>query len=318
MMTEEERYKMVRAVKWVDEVVEDAPYITYTSTLDKYNCDFCVHGDDISTASDGTDSYTEVKKAGRFKVCQRTTGISTTDIVGRLLLATRERSSGKESPIEAIDREAIGSFVKTPGGLGIQTGVSHFLPTTQKIMQFASGRVPKAGDTIVYTVGSFDLFHCGHIDFLEKAKQLGNFLIVGVNTDQVVNYYKGGGNFPIMTLHERVLSVLACKYVDEVVIGAPYDVTKELLDHFKINIVAHGKTPIVLNEEGLDPFQVPKQLGIFQLIDSSNRMTSMTIIDRIIAQRLIYEERNRKKGEQKKLQDALQAASQDGTDGLTT
>ena len=68
------------------QVVEDAPYITYTSTLDKYTCDFCVHGgdihklkssfivilplllvDDISTSSDGTDSYAEVKKAGRFK-----------------------------------------------------------------------------------------------------------------------------------------------------------------------------------------------------------------------------------------------------------
>lgn len=38
---------MVRGIKWVDEVVEDAPYITTLETLDKYNCDFCVHGGDI-------------------------------------------------------------------------------------------------------------------------------------------------------------------------------------------------------------------------------------------------------------------------------
>lgn len=38
------RYKMVRGIKWVDEVVEDAPYVTTLETLDKYNCDFCVHG----------------------------------------------------------------------------------------------------------------------------------------------------------------------------------------------------------------------------------------------------------------------------------
>lgn len=41
---EEERYAMVRAIKWVDEVVEGAPYITCPETLLKYNCDFAVHG----------------------------------------------------------------------------------------------------------------------------------------------------------------------------------------------------------------------------------------------------------------------------------
>lgn len=50
----------------------------------------------------------------------------------------------------------------------------------------------------------------GHLDFLEKASKLGDYLIVGLHTDPVVNSYKGS-NYPIMNLHERVLSVLACK-----------------------------------------------------------------------------------------------------------
>lgn len=58
--------------------------------------------------------------------------------------------------------------------------------------------------------GAFDLFHVGHLDFLEKAKALGDYLIVGLHTDPVVNNYKGS-NYPIMNIHERVLSVLACK-----------------------------------------------------------------------------------------------------------
>lgn len=62
----------------------------------------------------------------------------------------------------------------------------------------------------VYVAGAFDLFHVGHLDFLEKAKELGDYLIVGLHTDPVVNSYKGS-NYPIMNLHERVLSVLACK-----------------------------------------------------------------------------------------------------------
>lgn len=44
VFTQEERYKMVRAIKWVDEIVEGAPYVTTLGTLDKYNADFCVHG----------------------------------------------------------------------------------------------------------------------------------------------------------------------------------------------------------------------------------------------------------------------------------
>lgn len=38
---------MVRAIKWVDEVIEGAPYVTTLETLDKYNCDFCVHGGEL-------------------------------------------------------------------------------------------------------------------------------------------------------------------------------------------------------------------------------------------------------------------------------
>jgi ethanolamine-phosphate cytidylyltransferase len=48
VFTEQERYKMVRAIKWVDQVVENAPYVTTLETLAEYNCEFCVHGDDIT------------------------------------------------------------------------------------------------------------------------------------------------------------------------------------------------------------------------------------------------------------------------------
>lgn len=44
VFTQQERYKMVQAIKWVDEVVPAAPYVTTLQTLDKYHCDFCVHG----------------------------------------------------------------------------------------------------------------------------------------------------------------------------------------------------------------------------------------------------------------------------------
>lgn len=63
---------------------------------------------------------------------------------------------------------------------------------------------------MVYVAGAFDLFHAGHVCLLEKCYELGNYVVVGIHDDSVVNRYKGS-NHPIMNLQERVLSVLACR-----------------------------------------------------------------------------------------------------------
>uniref|UniRef100_A0A0B7A7B1 ethanolamine-phosphate cytidylyltransferase n=1 Tax=Arion vulgaris TaxID=1028688 RepID=A0A0B7A7B1_9EUPU len=297
--SEDERYKMVRAIKWVDQVIEDAPYVTTLETLDQYGCDYCIHGDDITTTAEGVDTYHLVKAAGRYKECKRTAGVSTTDLVGRMLLVTKSHHQRDE---EAIDEHHVGAISKMsltgegPTTRSPWTGVSQFLTTTKKIIQFSEGIEPKPGDKIVYVAGAFDLFHVGHVDFLEKAAAKGDFLIVGLHTDPVVNRYKGS-NYPIMNLHERTLSVLACRYVSEVVIGAPYSVTPDLMEHFKVDLVCHGLTPVMPDIDGSDPYAEPKRLGKFTTIDSNNNLTTQMIIERIIKHRLEYEERNRRKEE---------------------
>ncbi|XP_007482912.1 ethanolamine-phosphate cytidylyltransferase isoform X6 [Monodelphis domestica] len=294
VFTQEERYKMVQAIKWVDEIVPGAPYVTALETLDKYNCDFCVHGNDITLTVDGRDTYEEVKKAGRYRECKRTQGVSTTDLVGRMLLMTKAHHSSRELPSEY--REYTDSFGKCPRSHSPWTGVSQFLQTSQKIIQFASGKEPEPGDTIIYVAGAFDLFHIGHVSFLEKVYQLAErpYIIAGLHFDQEVNHYKGK-NYPIMNVHERTLSVLACRYVAEVVIGAPYAVTADLLDHFKVDLVCHGKTEVIPDKDGSDPYEEPKRRGIFHQIDSGNDLTTDLIVQRIIKNRLEYEARNQKK-----------------------
>lgn len=304
VFSEEERYKMVRGIKWVDEVVEGAPYVTSVKTLDKYDCDFCVHGDDITLTAEGVDTYEEVKRCGRYKECQRTPGVSTTDLVGRMLLLTKTHHVfGDEFDVES--RERAQSLSTDNEAVSPWTRVSHFLPTTQTLMQFAEGRPPAPGDVVVYACGAFDLFHLGHLGFLEEARKLGDYLIVGIHTDQVVNDYKGC-NHPIMSLHERVLSVLAYKPVSEVVIGAPYMVTVDLIRRFNVQMVVHGsRTASQQYVDMPDPFKVPKEMGIFQLIDSGSDMTTDSIIARIIEHRLLFEARNRNK--EKKELDAYKA-----------
>ena len=236
VFNEQERYKMVRGIKWVDEIVEGSPYVTQLDTLDEYSCDFCVHGDDITTTADGHDSYEIVKKAGRYKECRRTEGVSTTNLVGRMLLMTKEHFD-HGTPICSVDPQMLKSLSSSSDATSPSpyTGVSHFLPTSNRIVQFSDGIEPKPGMKIIYTPGAFDLFHVGLLDFLEEAKKHGDYLIVGLHTDLEVNRYKGS-NYPIMNLHERVLSVLACKFVNQVIIGAPYYVEKELIKQFKVHI----------------------------------------------------------------------------------
>lgn len=77
------------------------------------------------------------------------------------------------------------------------------------------------------------------------------------------------------------------QYVSEVVIGAPYSVTKDLMEHFKVDVVCHGKTHISLDYDGSDPYLEPKRIGKFVTIDSKNDMTTEKIVNRIIRHRLV-------------------------------
>ena len=94
---------------------------------------------------------------------------------------------------------------------------------------------------------------------------MGDFLYVGVWGDDIVNYFKGS-KYPILSLHERVLMVLACKYVDDVVIGCNYQISKDQIKSLNIAKVVQPTTneDNILEEfKHIDPFSVAKELGIF-------------------------------------------------------
>lgn len=199
VMKEQERYAAVAACKWADEVVPDAPYNTTVECLKEYNIDFCVHGDDITTMADGTDCYQAVKDAGLYKECKRTQGVSTTELVGRMLLMTKNHHNHRRSSFAGTEEDLSGVNPKDVGSFSAPAKVSHFLPTSKRIVQFSKGIEPKASDRVVYVDGTFDLFHVGHIEFLKRAKELGDFLIVGVHDDQVryFSYKKDSKNLTL-------------------------------------------------------------------------------------------------------------------------
>ncbi|CAI9787112.1 unnamed protein product [Fraxinus pennsylvanica] len=87
VMTESERYESLRHCKWVDEVIPDSPWVINQEFLDKHQIDYVAHDSlpyaDASGA--GKDVYEFVKAVGRFKETKRTEGISTSDIIMRIV-----------------------------------------------------------------------------------------------------------------------------------------------------------------------------------------------------------------------------------------
>ena len=79
---------------------------------------------------------------------------------------------------------------------------------------------------IIYTAGVFDCFHIGHLNLLREASKMGDKLIVGVSTDELVKEYKGIE--PIIPFTERLEIVKSIKYVDEVVPQRDRDKLKAL------------------------------------------------------------------------------------------
>lgn len=90
----------------------------------------------------------------------------------------------------------------------------------------------------IITFGTFDVFHIGHLRILERARQLGNYLIVGVSTDQM-NFDKKG-RYPIYSQHERLDIIQALKSVDEVFLEESLALKREYLQKYRADVLVMG------------------------------------------------------------------------------
>jgi len=129
----------------------------------------------------------------------------------------------------------------------------------------------KSKNKIVFTNGCFDILHAGHVKYLEKAKKLGDILIVGINSDSSVERLKGKMR-PINTLNDRSNIIASLKSVD-FVIPFEEDTPLELIRAIVPDILVKGgdyKGKIVVGEE------IAKELVLIDFIDG--RSTTDTIL----------------------------------------
>ena len=127
-------------------------------------------------------------------------------------------------------------------------------------------KIKSEGKKIVFTNGCFDLLHVGHIKYLSQAKDLGDILIIGLNSDKSVKKLKGN-NRPINSFEDRAKLLAALKSVDLVIIfeeQTPENLIQEIV-------------PDVLVKGG--DYDIEEIVGYQTVIDNGGQVKTLSYYD---------------------------------------
>ena len=135
--------------------------------------------------------------------------------------------------------------------------------------------------TIVAVSGYFNPIHVGHLELIEEAKKLGDYLVVIVNNDEQV---KLKGSVPFMKLEDRVKIVEAIKGVDEVFISIDQDKTvRKSLEAIKPDIFANGGDRKNIND--IPEVKICEKLNIKLVDGCGKKIRSSSILLKDVAQK---------------------------------
>ena len=124
------------------------------------------------------------------------------------------------------------------------------------------------------------MFHVGHLNLIKRAKALGDYLIVGIHSDDDIGEYK---RRPIISQGDRYEIVRSCRYVDEVIEAAPLVMTEDFLVENRIDLVVRGDdiTPELLRQQA-----APIAMGIMKYLPRTKNVSTTNLIQKIKELRL--------------------------------
>lgn len=140
---------------------------------------------------------------------------------------------------------------------------SKILTREQAVEQANAWRA--AGEAIVFTNGCFDIVHLGHIDYLEKARNLGQRMILGLNTDASVSRIKGPLR-PVVNEYARARLMAALAFVDAVTLfDEPTPLT--LIEAVRPDILVKG-----------DDYSISTIVGADFVLDNGGRVETVALV----------------------------------------
>ncbi len=154
--------------------------------------------------------------------------------------------------------------------------------SVRKIVALPDARIivkewQQEGNLVVFTNGCFDLIHLGHVDYLEKARMLGDKLVIGLNSDDSVSRFKGPER-PLQDQNSRARVLAAMQFVDLVVFfneDTPFILISELVP----NILVKGSDYLADNIVGADV--VKRNGGVVKTIDFVPGYSTTRIVEKI-------------------------------------
>lgn len=154
---------------------------------------------------------------------------------------------------------------------------------------------PKGRPVRLYCDGIYDMFHYGHSRSLKQAKDLFPhvYLIVGVCSDHDTLIHKGR---TVLSEAERYESVRHCKWVDEVIEGAPWTITKEFIREHNIDFVAHDDAPYPGHSGEDDIYGWLKSEKKFIATKRTSDISTSDLITRILRDYDAFIQRNIERG----------------------
>ena len=201
-------------------------------------------------------------------------------------------------------------------------------------------QAPVSGARVVYIGGTWDLLHAGHLSVLQQAKDHGDYLIVGIYNDALasvlhsrrrksrsisphsevverkqetesVNYVEThyDNTYPILSMEERMLSLLGCKHVNDVLMNAPHVLSSDFLSALGVSVVVTDVPLVATNDnielklndniieqkngdvapkkmsllaDELDPLRIPREKNILRHVQPSFKITGTIVAHKLL------------------------------------